>query len=129
MCGCFGKNWGALMHELALCSRIVDAAREELTEYSGEALRVYVVIGALHQIVPSFLQEAYRALTRDTVLEGTDLVLRFVPVRVQCRCCDWEGEIAPPFFSCGRCGGTSVALRTGREFYLEKLTITEKESA
>ena len=115
------------MHELALCSRIVDAAREELQGYSGEPLRVYVVIGALHQIVPSFLQEAYRALTRDTVLEGTELVLRFIPVRVQCRRCEWEGEIAPPFFSCGACGGTAVDLCAGREFYLEKLTITEKE--
>lgn len=117
------------MHELAICSRIVDAACAGFAEHRGRPVRIQVAVGGMHQIDPDFMHNAYQALTRDTVLEGTVLVLRFIPVRVKCRACEWEGKIDLPFFSCGACGSTSVDVCTGHELFLERLTVTEETPA
>ena len=111
------------MHEMAICSGIVESVREELATHDGRPLKVQVAVGGMHAIVDEFLQQAWRALTLDSDLEDTELALRFIPVRARCRECDWEGEIELPFFVCGRCGVPSVEVTAGRELYLEKLTM------
>ncbi len=114
------------MHEFAICQQIVTAAVAEVERLDPQPTRVAsirVVIGALHQIVPDYLQGAYEVLTKETGLAGSALELCFLPVTVQCGDCGWIGPIDPPVFSCGQCGEFHVDVQQGQELYLDRLEV------
>lgn len=113
------------MHEFAICERIIAAVQEELDRLPPPArlCRAHVVAGALHQIVPDYLETAYQVLTRDTPLDNSEMVLDVRPVVGRCRACSWEGEIQPPFFQCGQCEALDVEMTAGKELYLDRLEV------
>jgi len=117
------------MHELSICQSIVNAALEEVARLDPPPrLRsLQIVCGALHQIVPEFLVDAYRILSRDTVLAGSELKIRIVPVTGRCRQCAWEGEITPPVFQCGACEQFEIELLAGKELFLDRLEVETDE--
>ena len=116
------------MHEFSICEGIVKAAVEEMAKVNppAKALRkTTVVVGALHQIVPENLTFAYDVLTRDTPAAGSELELRFVPIRAKCGDCEWQGEIQQPLFLCGGCNSGNIELLSGKELYVENLEIEQ----
>lgn len=118
------------MHEFSLCDSILTTAVaefEKLDPRPSGLCRVRVVCGGLHQVVPDYLLEAWRILSKDSPAEGASLDLVVTPVRARCKGCGWEGEIAPPVFACGDCEAFSVEITGGREFYIETLEVTEDE--
>lgn len=119
------------MHEYAICAGLVDAVLEELDALDppgGRLRRVRVVAGALHQFVPEFMETAFGLLTRDTPAAGARLELAIRPVTARCPACGWSGEIAVPFFQCPACGSLRLDLLTGKELYLDQLTIEQPET-
>ena len=120
------------MHEFSLCQSILTTAVaefEKLDPRPPALCRVRVVCGGLHQVIPDYLQEAWRVLSKETPAEGADLDLVVTPVMARCRACRWEGPIDPPVFACGACGEYSVEVIGGREFFIEALEVTEHEYA
>lgn len=116
------------MHEFSICERIVSAAltEAELLEPPPERIRgIDVVIGGLHQIVPEYLQTAYEVLTKDTLLDGSKMILRTLPVTVKCKQCNWTGTIELPVFACGDCGAFRVDVTGGRELYLDRMEVED----
>lgn len=114
------------MHEMAICSGLVDVVLEEWERLDPPPRRLHgvrVIAGALHQLVPEFLETAYELLTRGTPAEGSRLELVIQPVTAVCPSCGWSGSIAPPFFRCGGCADTGIELRTGKELYLDQLNV------
>lgn len=118
------------MHEFSICEGIVNAAVEEMAKVDppAKALRkTTVVVGAMHQIVPENLVFAYEVLTRDTPAAGSELELRFVPIKARCRDCGWEGEVHQPLFLCGACNMGNIELLSGKELYVENLEIEQED--
>lgn len=116
------------MHEVAIGERIVLAALEELEGMASKPQTVSsirVVMGGLHQVVPEYLQSAYAALTAGTLLDGSRLRLKVLPVKVQCRQCGWNGAIQPPVFACRDCGEFHVDVVQGRELYLDQMEVSD----
>ena len=115
------------MHEVSICQGLVKVVLDEMAKRAipaGALLRVRVVAGALHQIVPESLEFAYDLLTRETPAAGSKLELRIASLVARCTACDWRGTIAPPIFLCGACGA-SVESEGGDELYVENLEIAE----
>ena len=118
------------MHEFSICRSIVTAAIEEyekLDPQPRQLVKLDVVAGGLHQLVPDYLATAYDALTRETILAGSKLALTILPVRISCRKCGWAGEIQPPFFQCGECDEFETDVVQGREMYLSNLEVAYHE--
>jgi len=118
------------MHELSLCESILATALREYGRLDPPPVRlerVRVVAGAMHQIVPEYLHNAWRALRTGTAAESASLELRKLGVTARCPACSWEGPVEPPVFACGRCETYGVDVLTGREFYIESMEVEDDE--
>ena len=107
------------MHELGLCSSIVDA----VVRRAGDrpVTRVVVRVGRLHHVHPEAFDQSFAVAASGTVAEGAAAELVLVPVRARCRTCagTWDGEEVP--LACPSCGGVDVELVGGDELLLESL--------
>ena len=115
------------MHEFSIVSNLVKTLREELRKQPKGRARVRevrVVVGRLHAIVPESLELAYEALTRDTPLAGSKLLLEFRPVIGMCRACGWTGGMEGPFYNCGACESTDVEITGGLELHLDSMEVS-----
>ena len=114
------------MHELSICQSIVDGIVEVLASMAEPPKRLVsarIVVGELRQIVPDFMQDAYRFTTKGTSIEGSTLEIRTVPRQCACRDCDWTGELHMDEYECRGCGSGNLAFDGGTELYLENLEV------
>ena len=114
------------MHEYALCQTLVAAVLEAYGEVAPapRSLRAArVAVGAMHQVIPEYFEEAYGLLVKETPLAGSRLELRAIPVTALCEACGWEGAVELPFICCGGCGAHGVTVKSGKELYLEGLEV------
>lgn len=119
------------MHELAIADSLVKAVLQEM-ERAGVPPRTLrkarVVVGALQQIVPENLTQAYDLLTRDTAAHGSELSVRTVPVRIACSNCGWNGNLPGGLYICPRCNTTTVTIVEGRELLLDSLEVDNRDN-
>lgn len=117
------------MHELSICSSLVELVSAELQRQAPKAklLKAVVCVGGLRQIVPETLTFAYETLVAGTKLAGSVLEIRHVPVTARCEACGWEGTLAENYFICPKCDGHKLNLLTGRELHLESLEVENNE--
>ena len=115
------------MHELSIVSSVVDTVIESLEKYPGaRVLEVRLRVGALAAVVEDSLQFCYELATRETVLEGSRLVVKVVPVTVHCGACGKDGELESlQSFRCPHCGEPAADVRHGREMEIEAVEIEE----
>lgn len=112
------------MHEMSLMASIFDIIKQNLAAYPGTRVKkVKLVVGAMTNVVPDAMQLAFEAMSRDTPVEGAELVIREVPLTARCRECGWEGEIEQYSFLCPECSSLTIEVLTGRELYLESMEV------
>lgn len=110
------------MHELSLCQSIlgiVDRAR------AGRAVEVVELrVGQLRQVVPETLVFCWGLVTEGTGLEGSRLEVDHIPVRLSCRSCGTETEVAHALvLTCGGCGSGDIAVLKGEEMEVTSLRL------
>jgi len=112
-----------------MCQSLVTAVLGEIGGYddgAGRLVKAVVVIGARRQIVPEYMEDAYRILTRNTPAEGSVLEVRSAPLSGSCRECEWQGETTSSGLPvCPACGSPRVAWDGGMELCLESLEIDD----
>lgn len=116
------------MHEFAICQSLVDAVVVEMEKAGSNPaslLKAGIVVGDLRQVVPEFIEQAYLILTKDTVIDGSKLVIRHVPVSGTCTVCQWTGEMPKDELLCQSCKSHQVEITGGTELYLENLELKE----
>lgn len=112
------------MHELSIAQAVVGIAQRHAA--GRRVMKVEVSVGYLRQVVPSALEFAFELLTRDTALDGAELVITEVPVLVRCRACDLESTLDGFPLQCARCGGLDVELRAGQELFVDALEVQDE---
>lgn len=107
------------MHELGLCSSIVDAVSRRAGE--RPVARVTVRAGRLLHVHPEAFDQSFAIAAMGTVAEDAAAELVLLPVRARCADCasEWESDEAPP--ACPGCGSTNVELTGGDELVLESI--------
>jgi hydrogenase nickel incorporation protein HypA/HybF len=118
------------MHELAIADGLVKAVIQEMQSSgvpAGSLRKATVVVGALQQVVPENLQQAYDMLTRDTAAEGSELYVKTVPVEITCHACGWNGHLRDRLYRCTQCNATDVTITEGRELYLASLEVDDRD--
>jgi len=114
------------MHEFSICQALVDAVIAEVEKAGSNPaslLKAGIAVGDLRQIVPEFMKQAYLILTKDTVIDGSELEIRHVPVSGTCGACNWTGEMPRDELLCKSCGSNHVEINNGTQLYLENLEL------
>jgi len=115
------------VHEFSIAQTMVRAVLAELKKVQPARLvRVRIVAGGLHQIVPASLMLAYKVLTKDTPAAGSRLSIRRAPITAECRQCHWRGKIKGALFACGKCQSGDLDITGGRELYLENIEVEQR---
>jgi hydrogenase nickel incorporation protein HypA/HybF len=117
------------VHELSIVSSIVDSVTETLTAYPGARVKeVRLRVGALASVIEDSLQFCYGIATEGTPLQGSALIVKVLPVKMQCDKCAREVEIASlQSFRCPRCEEPLSEMRQGRELEIDSIEIDEVE--
>ena len=116
----------AKMHEFSMCQTIVSAVAAELAKMNPppkRLVKVRVVVGRLRNVVPEFMQDAFKILSKDTPVAGAELEIRLAPVIGKCEKCSSQGEMPRGVFVCGKCGSAKAEIVCGRELYLDDLEV------
>lgn len=116
------------MHETALVHGLVDNVLEHAQSIGAtEVKAVYLTIGEGRDIVEEYLTGLFAFLTKGTVAEGAQLVIRHVPYTARCNQC---GKVFPlDIFdpskrSCPHCHTErDYKLYTGMEFMINQIQI------
>ena len=125
------------MHEVSVISNMVDAILRELDNYKVQRVEeVNIVIGDLTSLGPEQLEFAYEIVTKDTILEGSKLIIEREEVSVKCNECGYEGpaenlesdffDHSIPVIACFKCGG-GVDIVAGQACRVRDLNIVEAD--
>jgi len=120
------------MHEYSVASELISALVPMLEEHVGRVSAVFLVKGELRVLSDVALRNAFELLAQETRLEGAELMIEPVAVRVRCTACDYVGpahhaddeafHFSIPILTCPICGA-EVDVEAGRELYVDRMTI------
>jgi hydrogenase nickel incorporation protein HypA/HybF len=107
------------MHELGLCTSIVDAVERRAGD--RPVARVRVQVGRLHHVHPEAFDQSFAVAALGSVAQEATAELVLLPVRSRCAGCGatWEGEDVAT--ACPTCGDLEVELIGGDELMLESI--------
>ena len=115
------------MHELSVAGGIVAIAEQHAR--GRRVTRVEVEIGRLRQVVPAALRFGFDLTARGTVVDGAELALKEIPVRLQCHGCATESEAGAFPFGCATCGSLDVEVIDGEQLQVVALVLEDEPVA
>lgn len=115
------------MHEMGIAMQIVDIATASIPEDSTAAKveRVNLKVGKLSAVVVDSLKFCFEIVSKETALEGAELVIREIPVVARCNDCRHRWTVESPVFTCSKCRSGAIELLSGRELDIESIEITD----
>lgn len=113
------------MHEFNVCQTIIDSVKEHVSGTGQSVKKIIVVIGALRPIVSEYLIFSYSYLTKGTIAEGSELIIKRPPAQGKCSRCGSITELVDRFFRCRQCGEKRGEIIGGRELYIEYIELHE----
>lgn len=117
------------MHELSVTEGLLSIINEEARKSGARRVAgINLVIGELACIIDESVQFYFDILSRGTLAEGAVLSFRKVPAEYQCRCCGHLFQKRTREYRCPICGGPSVILDRGREFYIDSIEVDSDEN-
>jgi hydrogenase nickel incorporation protein HypA/HybF len=115
------------MHELSIAMSIVDMALEEAERRELTIDAVHVEIGPLSGVVADALHFSYEIACNGTVLEGSRLVIKEVPIVVCCPACDEQKKLnSMQWFCCPDCGTPTTEVVHGKELIITALEVRDE---
>jgi len=117
------------MHELSIAARVIDEAAERCLAAGGRrVVAVTLRIGRLACVHEAPLRCGFEHLRAGTPLDGAQMRIIDVPVRIWCPRCAAEVELPGiQSLACPACGTVSGDIRAGRELDLESIEILDAE--
>lgn len=113
------------MHELSIAMGLCDQLEELARKQRAHRIRhVVIEVGALSNVVPESLEQAFAALrTEVTLVEDAVLEIREVPLRIRCLECGHEREPGQFRFVCSNCRSFAVETVQGEELLLRRVEL------
>lgn len=108
------------MHELSLCRAILKIAGPAAA--GRQISQIFIDVGTMRQVIPQTLVYCWGFVAKDTLLEGSELVINHVPTTVKCRECNVTSPVTQiPLLLCQECKSGNVEVLTGEEFLLRSM--------
>ena len=106
------------MHEMSLAIQAIRSVLEFADENGIDAIDTVVLeIGELSLVVPEYMEEAWNAACRHTMLERARLEIEVTPGHVY--------NIVANRGVCPKCGSREKEILCGREFNIKELLVPE----
>ena len=111
------------MHELSIAHNLVEIAVRAAQEAQVKKIdAVNLRLGALSGVVKDALLFSYDIVVKNTILEGSRLMIEELPVVVYCPKCQSESALPGiQAFSCPRCGTPTAKIVQGKELEIVSL--------
>ena len=115
------------MHEMGIAQQLMNIAIDAIPEdiENPKIERLNLKIGRLAAVVEHSLTFCFEVITKDTPLEGAQIVIDEIPVRVKCKDCHNEWEVEGPVFTCPNCQDGEVEMLTGREIEITSIELAQ----
>ena len=115
------------MHELSIAMSIVEMAQEEAEHRDVRIDAIHLDLGPLSGVVADALLFSYEIACSGTVLEGSRLVIRQIPIEVYCSACEAPKLLTSmQWFCCPECGAPTSEVIHGKELQITALEIRDE---
>lgn len=98
-------------------------------EQADHVTAIHLGIGALSGVEPRLLEQAFSIARAGTVAADAALVIKSMPVQVNCSQCGRQSEVLPNRLLCGHCGDWRTSLVSGDELQLQHLELVRQTPA
>ena len=123
------------MHELSMADAIVKTAIDVAEKNNAQEItEVTIEIGKLTLLNPEQLKFMIEVLSKDTLLEGAEIVISEIPIEIRCKSCDFVGLASSddldhyvPIVKCPQCEGHELEITKGRECNVKTIKIEKEE--
>ena len=118
------------MHEMGIALQVIEIAAASVPEHLRHArvARVNLTVGKLSAVVIDSLRFCFDVASKETPIEGAELVVEEVDVAARCNACAHQWTIESPAFSCPACSSGDITLVSGRELDIRSIEIEEESS-
>jgi hydrogenase nickel incorporation protein HypA/HybF len=117
------------VHELSICHGLCTQLRELASGHGAEKIRrVEIEVGAMSNVVPELLDQAFRAMRESApLIADAELIVRTVPLVAHCLDCDSDQELERFVFECPDCGSTKLLVTQGEDLLLRQVELEIEE--
>jgi len=121
------------LHEFAMTKQIVENVLEEARKHNAKRVsEVHLIVGQFTFLAEEALRTAYEALVKDTILDGSKLVIEEKKGLVKCHMCGYEGTVhlshehehheELPIIRCPNCGA-AVDILDGKDCVVQSVKL------
>ena len=112
------------MHETDMTKALILTVKDwyESQSENHKIEKIHLIVGQFTCVEPVSLQFAFEVQTRNTFLEGVELVINDVPLIAFCHNCqqEYKPEIGLQY-SCPDCKSPMEDIRSGRELKIDRI--------
>jgi hydrogenase nickel incorporation protein HypA/HybF len=109
------------MHELSITQSVVAICEEQAA--GRRIISVTLEIGDLSGVVPEAVEFCFEACTRDTSMEGAELIIQRISAVALCPSCGVESAVCACYDPCPACGGYGLDIISGNELRVKELEV------
>ena len=115
------------MHELPVTESILKIVLQHAPADSvTRIVRIFLEVGELSDLENEWIQHYFDYLSRGTIAEKAELVIRRIPITFQCAQCAHTFEIkreALQDLQCPACGTTECRIISGKGYYVKNMEV------
>ena len=112
------------MHELGITQSIVEIAlRTAANQQAKKIHSVTLEVGSLAGVVAEALEFCYEACSKETLLEGSLLIVEQIQARARCRDCAVDYPLTDLLACCPGCNSVASDLICGEELRIKEMEI------
>lgn len=112
------------MHETDMTKALILSVKDwyQAQPEQPKIEKIHLVVGKFTCVEPVSLQFAFEVQTRNTFLEGVELVIAEIPLVAFCHACQQEyfPEIGQQY-ACPQCHSPMEDIRSGRELKIDRI--------
>jgi hydrogenase nickel incorporation protein HypA/HybF len=114
------------MHELSIAKNIIEIVEEHARELNASVVaEVELDIGTVSGVIPETLEFVMDIAAKDTVLEGSKIIINIIQAKAQCKNCSKDFEIDDIYTMCPHCGSLQFEIIQGKELKVKAIRIPD----
>ncbi|MCT8976686.1 hydrogenase maturation nickel metallochaperone HypA [Clostridium sp. CX1] len=110
------------MHEVSIIQSVIDIVLKKSEENKLKTInKISLKIGDFSGVAKDSLMFAFQGISKETVLENTELVIERVKATGECNQCNLIFEIEHFNKLCPKCNKFCSSILTGHELYIDTI--------